>query len=154
MRGKIDLTGHKLAGLYRAPAMKSRWRRQRLPKCPDQAYRQLWRVVDGAVRDTFANHPEYLTDKGRRDAQLSIVKRVAGSLHGYAAQVARGRSEAVGSLPTETAAKRTCASSKGAGSWMQALRYGLVSLVSSKEAPGRRRHFASSEIHAKDRPHE
>lgn len=93
-RGKIDLSWHKLAGVYRAPAVKQRWRRARMEKCPDEIYRQLWRLVDGAVRDTFSNHPEYLTEAGKRGAMNSIVKRVVGSLHGYGAQASRGRSTA------------------------------------------------------------
>lgn len=63
-----------------------------MEKTPDATYRQLWRLVDGAVRDTFANHPEYLTQAGNRSARHSIIKRVVGTLHGYATQVARGRS--------------------------------------------------------------
>lgn len=46
-------------------------------------YHALWRIVDGAVRDAFLRHPEYLTDAGHRSAQLSIVKRVAGALEGH-----------------------------------------------------------------------
>lgn len=91
-RGKLNLEGHKLAGLYRPPAERMRWKRARRERCPDEAYRQLWQLVRGAVRDTFANHPEYLTDAGRMAAERSIVKRVTGTLHGYATQVARGRS--------------------------------------------------------------
>lgn len=56
------------------------------------AYNQLYRVVDGAVFDALYNHPDYLTDKGRRSARNSIVKRVTGSVLGYAEQSAQGRS--------------------------------------------------------------
>lgn len=55
------------------------------------AYRQLWRVVDGAVFDALYNHPDYLTDKGRRNARESINKRVVGAVYGYALE-AQGRS--------------------------------------------------------------
>jgi hypothetical protein len=94
VRGRIDLHGHKLANLYRAPAERQPWKRVRREKCPDELYRQLWALVRGAVRDTFANHPEYLTPAGRQSAERSITKRVTGTLHGYATQVARGRSVA------------------------------------------------------------
>lgn len=57
------------------------------------AYRQLQRIVDGAVRDAFAMHPEYLTRSGRKFARGSITKRVAGSILGYAEQSAQGRSD-------------------------------------------------------------
>lgn len=88
MRGHIDLKSHKLAGLYRAPARKVK--RTAMPKCPDAAYRQLWHLADGAVRDCFANHPDYLTAKGKHHARLSLVKRITGTMHGYATQVAKG----------------------------------------------------------------
>lgn len=62
-------------------------------------YRQLWRLVDGAVRDCFDKHPDYLTGKGhaRARARNSVNKRVVGSILGYTEQVARvqGRSEGV-----------------------------------------------------------
>lgn len=59
-----------------------------------RAYRQLWRVVDGAVADALAAHPDYLTKKGEISARASIVKRVTGAVLGYAEQSARGRSGA------------------------------------------------------------
>jgi hypothetical protein len=55
------------------------------------AYRQLWRVVDGAVFDALYNHPDYLTDKGRYSARTSINKRVVGAVLGFAEQSAKGR---------------------------------------------------------------
>lgn len=69
-------------------------RRTRIPAAKDDwRYRQLWRIVDGAVAAAFDAHPNYLTDVGRRSARASIVKRVTGSVLGYAEQVsARGRS--------------------------------------------------------------
>lgn len=57
-----------------------------------RAYRQLWRIVDSAVRDALAHHPEYLTPKGHINARRSITKRVTGAVLGYAVQAARGRS--------------------------------------------------------------
>lgn len=106
-RGKIDLSWHKLSNVFRAPAQRSRWKRTRMEKCPDAVYRQLWRLIDGAVRDSFANHPEYLTEKGRRSAANSITKRVVGTIHGYATQVARGRSEVPANVVGATAADET-----------------------------------------------
>lgn len=106
-RGQIDLTDHKFAGLYRPPAQRSRWKRKRPEKLPDEIYRQIWRLVDGAVRDAFANHPEYLTSSGRASAQRSITKRVTGALHGYATQVARGRSGKEEGTSSGTAANQS-----------------------------------------------
>lgn len=57
-----------------------------------RAYRQLWRVVDGAVFDALYTHEDYLTAKGRRSARTSINKRVVGAVMGFASQTAKGRS--------------------------------------------------------------
>lgn len=56
--------------------------------------RQVWRVVDGAIRDAFINHPDYLTIKGSRSAcaRRSIAKRVTGALLSYLEQSKQGRS--------------------------------------------------------------
>ena len=54
------------------------------------AYRQLWRIVDGAVADAFRNHPGYLVPRARRAAQNSVTKRVVGAVLGFAAQAAKG----------------------------------------------------------------
>lgn len=64
-----------------------------------RAYRQLRRIVDGAVADALAAHPDYLTKKGLKSARGSITKRVTGAVLGYAGEVwaadaARGRSGA------------------------------------------------------------
>lgn len=72
-------------------AGKTGMKRTRPPK-GNQQYRQLWRVVDGAVMDAFRMHPDYLTSAGLRSAQKSVVKRVVGAVLGYAAQAAEGRS--------------------------------------------------------------
>ena len=64
------------------------------PVKTERPYRQLWRIVDGAVRDTFEAHPEYLTPAGKRSARSSIAKRVTGAELGYAVQTAKGRSGA------------------------------------------------------------
>lgn len=66
-------------------------KRLRPPK-GDHTYRQLWRVIDGAVRDAFVHHPEYLTPRGVMQARESVVKRVTGAIKSYAEQSARGRS--------------------------------------------------------------
>jgi hypothetical protein len=60
------------------------------PNQQDDAYRRLWRVVDGAVADAFFNHPDYLAPRRRREAQLSIVKRVVGAVLGCAEKSAKG----------------------------------------------------------------
>lgn len=53
-------------------------------KRPD--HHQLWRLVEGAVLDAFANHPEYLTDAGKKSAVQSVTKRVVGQIVGLAAE--------------------------------------------------------------------
>jgi hypothetical protein len=71
-------------------------RTSRRLKAPPQktrhVYRQLWRVVDGAVRDALETHPEYLTPKGniQSAARRSIVKRVTGAVLGFAEESAKG----------------------------------------------------------------
>ncbi len=55
------------------------------------AYAELWGVVDGAVSDAFNCHPDYLTPKGMKSARTSVVKRVTGTIMGFAAQAAEGR---------------------------------------------------------------
>lgn len=46
-------------------------------------HRLLHRIVEGAVRDCFTAHPEYLTRAGQKWAVQSITKRVTGQLVGY-----------------------------------------------------------------------
>jgi hypothetical protein len=127
VRGKIDLHGHKLANVYRPPAERQPWKRARREKNPDEVYRQLWALVRGAVRDTFASHPEYLTAAGRGAAERSITKRVTGTLYGYATQVARGRSVASVDAPMDAAADQASAFSLCHGRWTR-----LCSLVASQ----------------------
>lgn len=62
-----------------------------------EAYAELWSVVDGAVSDAFKSHPDYLTPKGQRSARTSVVKRVTGTVMGFATQAATGRQQ-----PAET----------------------------------------------------
>lgn len=82
--------------------MKSR----RLPpaKRSSPAYRQVWRLVDGAVRDALHCHPEYLAPGvNPRVVRNSINKRVTGALMGYAEQSAEGRSGQAPAAETEPA---------------------------------------------------
>lgn len=61
-------------------------------KPADPFKRQMWRLVDGAVRDAFHAHPEYLAVPEMKVRQ-AIVKRVTGAITGYAgATRAKGRS--------------------------------------------------------------
>ena len=83
-------------------------RRARIPKhkTSSPAYRQLWRLVDGAVRQCFLEHPDYLSDSYREiTVRTSIVKRVAGLILGYAGETAEARSSAEAGDSTETVAK-------------------------------------------------
>lgn len=83
------------------------------------AYIQLWGVVDGAVADAFNRHPDYLTEKGLRDAPLSIVKRVTGTVLGFALQEAQRQRELADRggrpLPTDRQVSGVHASDAGAG---------------------------------------
>lgn len=80
---------------------------KRLPIEPTKpaspTYRQIWRVVDGAVDLALSAHPEYL-NPGKKVSTIrnSIVKRVVGALHGYAEQSAWVRS---GSSPADDKAE-------------------------------------------------
>lgn len=56
-----------------------------------EAYAKMWGIVDGGVADALKSHPDYLTPKGRRSAQTSIVKRVTGTIISFAEQSAKGR---------------------------------------------------------------
>ena len=67
-------------------------RRRRPVQDKGRAYRQLWRIVEGAIADAFAAHPDYLTERGRHLVASSVTKRVVGAVMGYAEQSARGRS--------------------------------------------------------------
>ena len=63
------------------------------PEKGNHHYRQLWRVVDGAVADAIAQHPEYIAlGAQKRVVRQSIVKRVTGAVLGYAVEAAKGRS--------------------------------------------------------------
>lgn len=79
-------------------------RRTSIPKKADvRAYRQLWRIVDGAVTDAFTSHPDYLSSRQLATvARRSVVKRVVGAIDGYVEQSTRGRSGAEPAAETET----------------------------------------------------
>lgn len=57
------------------------------------AHAKLWGVVEGAVNDAFHKHDDYLTPKGRRSAKVSIIKRVTGTVLGFALQEAQRRQQ-------------------------------------------------------------
>ena len=69
--------------------MKKR-RRNRIRNQPTRGlYREIWKVVDGAIRSTFHHHPEYLSGDNSSEAlelkiRNSITKRVTGALTSYA----------------------------------------------------------------------
>ena len=48
-----------------------------------RAYRQMWRLVDGCVLDTFRLHPDYLTPIGMSSVRMSLVKRITGQVMSY-----------------------------------------------------------------------
>lgn len=56
--------------------------------------RQVWRVIDGAIRDAFIHHPDYLTHKGSSGhaARRSVAKRATGAVLSYLEQSRKGRS--------------------------------------------------------------
>lgn len=68
-------------------------RRTKLPAGkPKKAYAQLWKIVDGAVADAFAMHPNYLArGQSAKVVRTSINKRVVGVVLAFAE--ARGRTE-------------------------------------------------------------
>lgn len=133
MRGNLSaLSKHRLAGKLQAPAPSTRHRRSRALK-GDERYKALWRIVDGAVRDAFANHPDYLSAKGARLAQESIVKRVVGAVHSQAAQAGRGQPETV--AVTVGAAVWTAPASPLLNYW-QRLCARLTSLVARTNSRG------------------
>lgn len=112
-RGKIDLAKHPLAG--KGGGQTKRLKKMK-PAKPDADYRRTWRIVEGAVRDAIAAHPEYLTQIGARNARSSITKRVTGAIQGHAEQSARGRS---GEQPAPS--KEIARTTEG-GFWCSAVR--------------------------------
>ena len=65
-----------------------------LPAKEGVVYRQVWRLVDGAIRETFAAHQDYLPNgKSEKRIRNSLSKRIVGKFMGYISQVPRGSSE-------------------------------------------------------------
>ena len=74
----------------------SRKRRLRPPKdVPYSAYHSIFRVVDGAVRDAFNCHPNYLNAQ-ESVVRMSITKRVTGSIIKHAREVQKELAERQG----------------------------------------------------------
>lgn len=65
-----------------APKKNRKHRLKNQKPFPDAQAAKAWRVIDGAIRDAFKMHPEYLTEAGRRyqTARRSILKRVYGAV--------------------------------------------------------------------------
>lgn len=106
----------------------------------DYAYGQLTRVVSGAVRDAFNNHPDYLTDKGRRSAKTSIVKRVSGTVLSFAVQAAKGRAtppatQAAQPVPVAPQAVADTTVIAGAGSVLASPTHCRIGRVRLKPSP-------------------
>lgn len=53
------------------------------PRQRSDEYKRLWKIVNGAVKQAFDAHPEYLTREGVRfnSARNSVVKRVVGIIY-------------------------------------------------------------------------
>lgn len=47
---------------------------------PHDAYSKIFRVVDGAIRDCFNMHPEYVDDERKNAARLSLSKRITAQV--------------------------------------------------------------------------
>lgn len=58
------------------------------PPKSNKDYKKVWKIIDGAVADALAMHPDYLTPKGThgRTARYSIVKRSVGAILSYVEQ--------------------------------------------------------------------
>lgn len=88
------------------------------PGSPD--YRQIWRVVDGAVASALDAHPNYVAPgKKLRTVRNSIVKRVTGAIIGYAEQSAWVRS---GSSPADNGSAAFIAAAEDGVSLQRRLR--------------------------------
>jgi hypothetical protein len=60
-------------------------RRPSRPQKGTKAYRDLWRVIDGAVMDAFNKHPNYVAaGESERTVRNSIVKRAVGAVLSFA----------------------------------------------------------------------
>lgn len=77
-------------------------------------YRQLWRVVEGAVLDTIKTHPEYFTEIGAtRKCVGSITKRVVGQMAGAANEARKRGGDSV--RPYQAGPKERASQSSPAG---------------------------------------
>lgn len=47
---------------------------------PPEQHDKLNRIVSGAIRDTLAMHPDYLSEKGHKSLANSLRKRLVGQL--------------------------------------------------------------------------
>jgi len=52
----------------------------------DKEYRQIWKLVEGAVNDTIHCHPDYFRTNRTSSLRQSLSKRVAGTIRSYLAQ--------------------------------------------------------------------
>jgi hypothetical protein len=70
--------------------MPRKLRKLKPPSDCAKSYEALWKLVDGAVLDCVKMHPEYFRSDRLTTVRASLVKRVTGSIHGFALQ-ARGQ---------------------------------------------------------------
>jgi len=54
-------------------------------------YRQLWRVIDGAIRDCFKMHPDYITPENIRRVRESLAKRITGAVLANKAEASKAK---------------------------------------------------------------
>jgi hypothetical protein len=97
--GRPELAVRAMTANYGWPkkrVLRGKRRRRIAPPKGGQSYRQIWRIVDGALVKTFLAHPEYLPDLVSAHAiRMSISKRVTGDVVGWAvaSAAAQDRSE-------------------------------------------------------------
>lgn len=75
--------------------MRPRPRRIR-PVRRGDAYGQLWRLVDGALADTLAQHPEWVVQGYEQRLRRSAAKRITGQILAWARERARAESSPAG----------------------------------------------------------
>lgn len=69
-------------------------RRPLKPVKEGSPYEELWKLMDGAVRDAFDKHPEYLPNKKRGTEytiRMSIVKRATGAAMSFVERSTKSR---------------------------------------------------------------
>ena len=53
-------------------------------KEPNDQYTTIWKLVDGALRDTLKHHPEYINrNVNEKTIRTSFNKRITGLITGY-----------------------------------------------------------------------